>query len=128
EKIHEEPPVKRLKPVAEAPDPSLVRQQHVAKVLDDALFSVDVFSDGIADIYAYVDSILRTKLDDFSLVDVLYGYHTFLAFVDMSDTEISIVYSGARNRLEDREYCFDYLVPSISADARSEEAHKEVSH
>ncbi|MCL4409958.1 MAG: hypothetical protein M1356_06580 [Gammaproteobacteria bacterium] len=126
DKISDEPPVQRLKPVAAAPDPSLLRQQHIASVLDTALQSVDIFSDDITDIYAYVDSFLRTTLDDFSLVDTLYGYHSFLAFIDMGD--VTVAYSGERNRLEDDKYYFDYLIPSISAEVSSGEAHKEVGH
>lgn len=101
----------RLQPVAAAPDPELMRQQEISMFLNEQPLAIE--SD---DIFRDLHQLLSENLANYSLVDTLFGYHTYLAV-----TEISPAYPGTRNRLEDDTYYFDYLVPITVT--QSEAAH-----
>ncbi|KFZ28211.1 hypothetical protein IDAT_10260 [Pseudidiomarina atlantica] len=93
-----------LQPVSAAPDLDLLRQKQIFSALISHQWPSQM-----DDVFRYLDSVLREVFDDYSLVDTLYGYDAFLALTE--DREI--VYTGARYRLTDNRYYFDYLIPAV---------------
>lgn len=59
----------------------------------------------IDDIHDLIDAHLRQSLDDFSLLDTLYGLEFFLPLLNKS----CVRQSRQRQRLEDDNYYLDYI-------------------
>ena len=59
----------------------------------------------IDDIHDLIDAHLRHSLDDFSLLDTLYGLEFFLPLLNKS----CVRQSRQRQRLEDDNYYLDYI-------------------
>lgn len=97
-------PHNKLKPLPQEIDIDEERKIVIAKHVSSLCLGDDKF-----DIHKYLQNELQIRLDDFSLVDALFGLE---CVHDLYDEQIKSV-SYERNRIEDDIYFFEYLPISL---------------